>query len=276
MSEQNQQTTFLGKIAVYTEILVKDPSSTIFVSLAETYRKLGMYDDGRQILLRGLERHPDFGPAHIVMARILCQLEDYKGSAESFKKSLDLEPDSLAALVGIARVKILLGEEDEARDYLLRARHLSPADPVINKLLLSLPVPEPGSDEAIAEEEAETKKGPLISTTLADLYLKQGLRADALDMYRKLSAASPDDLVLRRKIKELESDSDVLEPVADEAVEPVIMEEPVAEESAIDSCVTLADSEQDSEGLNRDQEGSDVLSKLNHLLNNIQRRREHV
>ncbi len=274
MSEQNQQTTFLGKIAVYTEILVKDPSSTIFVSLAETYRKLGMYEDGRQILLRGLERHPDFGPAHIVMARIRCQLEDYKGSADSFKKALDLEPDSLAALVGIARVEILLGDEDVAREYLLRARHLSPADPVINKLLLSLPAPEP--EESVAEQEADTKKDPLITSTLADLYLKQGLRSEALEMYRKLSATSPDDLSLRRKIKELESDSAVIEPDAVESVEPVFTEEPVREETLIDTSSTLADSEQGSEVPNCGQEESDVLGKLNHLLNNIQRRRGHV
>ncbi len=34
MTEQNQQSLLLGKIAAYTEILVKDPNSTIFVSLA--------------------------------------------------------------------------------------------------------------------------------------------------------------------------------------------------------------------------------------------------
>lgn len=147
--DDNLQSSLLGKIAAYTEILVKDPRSTIFVSLAETYRKMGMFDDARKIIDKGLQLHPDFSPAHIVLARVLCQQDDYPGSIDAFEKALEIDPESLAALVGYARVRILLGEEDSARDLLLRARQLSPADPVINKLLLSLP--EEVTDEVTAE-----------------------------------------------------------------------------------------------------------------------------
>jgi len=84
MIDQNQQSLLLGKIAAYTEILVKDPSSTIFISLAETYRKMGMFDDARQIITKGLDLHSDVSPAYIVLARILCQLEDFDGSVVAF------------------------------------------------------------------------------------------------------------------------------------------------------------------------------------------------
>jgi len=93
MTDQYQQSLLLGKIAAYTEILVKDYNSTIFVSLAETYRKLGMFDDARQIISKGLTLHPDFSPAYIVLARTLCQLEDYSGSVTAFEQALEFDDE---------------------------------------------------------------------------------------------------------------------------------------------------------------------------------------
>jgi len=210
MIEQNQQSLLLGKIAAYTEILVKDPSSTIFISLAETYRKMGMFDDARQIISKGLDLHPDVSAAYIVLARILCQLEDFDGSVAAFEQALEFDPDNLAALVGFARVQILLGDEETARQLLLSARAISPADPVINKLLLSLPDEKESSDEepiVQVEQPAEAvdKTSPLVSSTLAELYLAQGLTAKALDLFQRLSVQNPDDLSFRRRVKELES-----------------------------------------------------------------------
>lgn len=216
MTEQNQQSSLLGKIAAYTEILAKDPKSTIFVSLGESYRKMGMLDDARQVIEKGLTLFPDFSPAHIVLGRILCQQGEYAESEVAFQKALDFDSESLAALVGFSRLLILLGREEHARELLLKARPLSPADPIINKLLLSLPEESLDSEDqvtAVTEEEVpvaeeiseERSEKPLLaSSTLAELYLKQGLSQQALDIYHQLSAEDPNNLVLRRKIRDLE------------------------------------------------------------------------
>ena len=68
MTEQNQQSSLLGKVAAYTEILAKDPDSTIFVSLSEAYRKMGMLDEAKDVAERGLKKNPQFSPAYIVLA----------------------------------------------------------------------------------------------------------------------------------------------------------------------------------------------------------------
>jgi len=274
MMEQNQQSLLLGKIAAYTEILVKDPNSTIFVSLAETYRKMGMFDDALQIIQRGLERHSDFSPAHIVLARVLCQLEDYDGSVAAFEQALSLDSESLAALVGYARVKILLGDEVEAREILLRARNLSPADPVINKLLLSLPeqfeVEDDTADQsdiATSDEAQDIDSPNLVSQTLAELYLAQGLTEKALELFQKLSQKDPDNLVLRRKVKELENRLDSATPVVtDAAVSDEI--DPLEMDSDVSGDVDMPEEEDFTE--------NDVLGTLNRWLSNIQQRRENV
>ncbi|MDX2494538.1 MAG: tetratricopeptide repeat protein [Desulfuromusa sp.] len=271
MTDKNQQSLLLGKIAAYTEILVKDPSSTIFVSLAETYRKMGMLEDARQIISKGLDLHPEFGPAYIVLARGLCQLGDFDGSCAAFERALDFDAESLAALVGYARVQILLENEDAARELLLRARKLSPADPVINKLILSLPE----KSEAMVEEadeldeqsdELEDVSVSLVSPTLADLYLSQGLPERALEIYQQLSTQNPDDLTLRRRVKELEAQ------LGDE-------EQNVIDESAISS-----NQEDEQSPLSdravvepvHDTNGVSALETLNQWLANIEQRRGNV
>ncbi len=220
MTEHDQQSAFLGKIVAYTELLVNDPRSTIFVSLAETYRKIGLFNDARDIVVKGLEQHPDFGPAYVVLARIECQLENYAASCDGFERALTLDPDSLAALVGYARVKLLLHHDDEAQDLLIHARSLSPADPVINKMLLGL------SSASAAEEEmapviesvrpAPNNLTSLASTTLADLYLAQGMTDKALTLYHQLLSRNPDNLALRRKIREVEGRTD--EPFSEQDI----------------------------------------------------------
>jgi len=270
MTEHDQQSALLGKIAAYTELLVNDPRSTIFVSLAEAYRKMGFFNDAREIIVKGLELHPDFGPAYVVLARIECQLDHVEASCAAFERALALDPDSLAALVGYARVKLLLQRDDEARDLLLHARSLSPADPVINKMLLGL-APQPEAEEEPAAVVAfvpppVNKLTALASTTLADLYLAQGLSAKALTLYRQLLTRNPDNLELRRKIREIEGRVEAPSlPPADKVVtspsltttapmnleeqhlsEPFVDEAPVQENDSV-STPAVSDDEMDLE-----------------------------
>ena len=290
MIEHNQQSLLLGKIAAYTEILVKDPTSTIFISLAETYRKMGMFDDARQIISRGLDLHPDVSPAYIVLARILCQLEDFSGSVVAFEQALELDQENLAALVGYARVQILLGDEEAARKLLLRARALSSADPVINKLLLSLPQinasdEEPSDSQPEQSGEVEESSAPLVSATLAELYLVQGLTAKALDLFKRLSLQNPDDLTLRRRVKELEAQledenqrgtetsneivSDQKETVPD-VVEDT--EYSIQQPAELEQEIVVSAADADSSG----DQTLNTLNTLNRWLSNIQQRRGNV
>ena len=278
MVDNNQQSVMLGKIAAYTEILIKDPGSTIFVSLAETYRKMGLFDDALQILSKGFEKHSDFFPAFIVLGRIYCQQGEFEKSVEAFAKALEFDSDNLSALVGFARVQILRDEPEEARQLLLQARAFSPADPIINKLLLSLP-PVPSklnsaTEQGPAENSTSAGSPPLISATLAELYLKQGLAEEAVRIYRELSALSPEDLSLRRKIKELEAFS--ITPSSEIADLTVAHPGDDAEETGPEA---MSDSEfnqlNDFEPEPTDRD-SFVLETLNRWLDNIGQRRRNV
>jgi tetratricopeptide (TPR) repeat protein len=287
MTEHYQQSALLGKIAAYTELLLNDPRSTVFVSLAETYRKMGLFNDAREIVAKGLELHPDFGPAYVVLARIECQLDNIEASCTAFEQALALDPDSLAALVGYARVKLLLHDDAAARELLLHARSLSPADPVINKMLLGL-TPQPEAEEEVSSVPPVVESEPfkannltaLASTTLADLYLAQGLTEKALGLYRQLLSRNPDNLELRRKIREIEgrnedlsaslSEEDELSPPATSEdkmeVEGESLTEPLADESTPETNAVVTEPESiDEENLEAaDQTMADVEADEEH------------
>jgi tetratricopeptide (TPR) repeat protein len=57
--------------------------------------------------------------------------------------------------------------------------------------------------DSLADEE-DAAPVAFVTETMAELYLQQGFRNEALDVYRRLSAQAPDDSRLREKIAELE------------------------------------------------------------------------
>lgn len=331
----------LAKITAYTELLAADPSSNIFVSLSEAYRKMGLLDDAYQVVTKGLVSQPDSAPGHVVLARILCQRDNLSGSIESFLRALELEPDNLAALVGCSRVYLLRQQFSEARQMLTHARELSPADPVINKLLLGLPEPEiiaesvesstlceepqresqPLIESALVanddlsaassrddEEDApdESTSAPALETvTLAELYVQQGLSAKATQIYRNLLLRDPDNLDLRRRIRELENSAAATEdksppPLQPDSVDIIVPEastsdilqpEPEMEPEPEPETATVSAPEPETEtgvfsaatppvehtdGQNSAVVGTSVLEQLNRLLASIQKRRGDV
>ncbi len=117
------------------------------------------------------------------------------------------------------------------------------------------------------------QSSPLVSSTLADLYLAQGLPEKALDLFQKLSTQNPDDLTLRRRVKELENQ--LQDNKNDVEAEDISLTEQecigiLTENSVVAEASELPESE--SEDIVSDS----VTATLNRWLSNIQRRRENV
>jgi hypothetical protein len=69
-------------------------------------------------------------------------------------------------------------------------------------------VPAPAYDESIdmlfGDSLPAEPAPPFVTETMAELYLQQGFTAEALDVYRQLSAANPDDKGLKERVRKLE------------------------------------------------------------------------
>jgi Flp pilus assembly protein TadD len=141
----------------------ENPQGLTFAPLAEAYRKTGDAERALAILRPGLELHPDYIPASIVLGRCQLDLGDAAGAEAAFGHVLSLDPENVIALKALAdlterdgrfaesaeRLRVLLDVDrsnDEAREQLAR----------VEAAALAAPAPEPAEAlEAVAESEGE-------------------------------------------------------------------------------------------------------------------------
>jgi len=116
-------------VRLWSDELARDPSSLVFLPLAETLRRQGQLDLARKVAVRGLERHPHNPDAHDQLARIQADRGDLQSAFDEWDMVLRLVPGHLGAVKGMAFVRFQQGRLDEAEQLLMQAQgHLDDSD----------------------------------------------------------------------------------------------------------------------------------------------------
>lgn len=218
--------SLLGKIAAYTELLAKDPYSTIFVPLSEAYRQMDMLDEAVAVAQQGIMDNPAFAAGYVALGSAFAAqgLEDQ--AIGEFEKALILDNRHLPALKELAKLKLARQDSAGARELLEQAKAIKGNDPEALKLVAAVapsqpaaaapvaspapesPVPAPAPsfeiDEAQETVSAPSLSGkgvePIATATLAEIYIRQGLPQKALKVYRDLLKLEPHNDQLRQKL----------------------------------------------------------------------------
>lgn len=109
-------------VRVWSDELTRDPSSLVFLPLAETLRRRGQLDLARKVAVRGIDRHPHNPEAHDQLARIHADAGDLEAAFDEWAVVLRLVPGHLGAMKGMAFIRFQQGELVEAERLLLQAR----------------------------------------------------------------------------------------------------------------------------------------------------------
>ncbi len=204
----NSDAALLAKIAGYADILAKDPHSTVFVTLGDAYRQLGRLDEALEIARKGIQGLPWFSPGHVVLGQILMARDETGEALGCFNKALTLDGESIAAFKGLAAIYCQKGQVDTARQVLERAEQIHPGNSSIRHMLNRLSAVAEASVSAAAAapqtDEAQPAEAPIATTTIAELFVKQGLLSQACQVYRDILQADPDNSQVRAKLIELE------------------------------------------------------------------------
>lgn len=94
------------RVSKCNKLLDANPNSQIFAALAEAYRKKGDLDQAFRICQSGLRIHPDYGSAHMVMARINVDKGMFDWAEIEAKKVIDIEGNSHATDLLLAEIYI--------------------------------------------------------------------------------------------------------------------------------------------------------------------------
>ena len=84
-------------IARYIAILEKDPSSTVFAPLAESFRRLGWLDEAIKVSIEGLKIHPGHLSARVALARAYYDKKFFKEAMAEIEDVLRAAPDNILA-----------------------------------------------------------------------------------------------------------------------------------------------------------------------------------
>lgn len=169
----------------------RDPQGRAFAPLADAYRRAGELEQALEVVRDGVDRLPDFGPGHLVAARIHRD-RGREGEAEAaFRRALALDDENVHALHGLGSILRRRGETEEAESLLERAAELGFERPPEDRA----PLPAP-PDPEIADDGPRTR-------TMAELYARQGLTDRAVRIYESLLAEHPGDVELEARLAEL-------------------------------------------------------------------------
>ncbi len=141
------------RISKCQKILDVDPNSQIFAALAEAYRKKGEFDMAFRVCQNGLRIHPNYGSAHVVMAKINLDRGLYDWAEIEANKAADIDGRTRTIELLLAEIYIYKGEFCEAVKLLKKLNEADPNNDQIKKLLdIAQKIPEEQSVPIKAEK----------------------------------------------------------------------------------------------------------------------------
>lgn len=93
------------------------PEGRAFAPLADCHRKLGQFDQALELLREGLQRHPDYNAARVILGKLHQDTEQLEDAKVAYSTALELDPYNLVARRQIAGLCEQLGDPAAAREH---------------------------------------------------------------------------------------------------------------------------------------------------------------
>jgi tetratricopeptide (TPR) repeat protein/predicted regulator of Ras-like GTPase activity (Roadblock/LC7/MglB family) len=191
--------------------LEENSDSLIFAVLADAYRKQGNLTEAFNVCRKGLEKHPSYTSARIVLGRINQAQGKIEDAASNFKKVLEIDPENLMAHALLGSIYMEENDYQTAIEEYQKVLTLNPDDEEAQSSLKRAIEKAAGEQKSIKFPQKETSpeenknnfKETTSTLTIAELYLKQGHYDKAIEVYQELLADDPQNLMLRQKLSEV-------------------------------------------------------------------------
>lgn len=205
----------------YERILSQDPSSVAFIFLAQVLYKQGKVDKAIKVLINGLRYNRNSVTARFLLGKIYYDRWLIEQAKREFKAVVELAPDNLAAckmLVQIHRSEEAYGK---ALDLLRTAVAYHPHDASISCELTEIEALFSSAEkkdrefrsaresirtafETKSEEDLESgvkqQEKELLTETMADIYMAQGLYEKACSVLEKIRENDPGNDAVTKKL----------------------------------------------------------------------------
>lgn len=104
----------------------ENPDGRYFAPLADAYRKSRQVDEALILVRAGIEKHPDYLSAHIVLGRCLLDKKEDEGAGQAFERVLGLDAENIIALKSLSEIAERRGDPLGARQWLQKLLVVDP------------------------------------------------------------------------------------------------------------------------------------------------------
>ena len=119
-------------------ILADNPHSQVFAALAEAYRRRGEFGRAFAVCKSGLKHHPNYAPAHVVMAKLYLHQKMHSDAMASLRKAVENDGATRATDFLEAELYLDMGEFASAEPIIERLRRSERRNPAVVDLVTRL------------------------------------------------------------------------------------------------------------------------------------------
>jgi tetratricopeptide (TPR) repeat protein len=149
----DEQSILDPEIERLSERLQKDPESLVFAPLADAYRRSGLIEEAIDVLRKGMDKHPNYASAYIVLGRCYQDQKMHELARSEYEKALEVDPRNFLASRLYASVLVPLGKKKEAVERYRRLLEIDPDNAEIRSAIEDL------GSEPEAEEPKDLSTG---------------------------------------------------------------------------------------------------------------------
>ena len=120
------------------EILTQNPDSFIFAALSDAYRKKEELAKAFSICNKGLKLHPDYGPGHLVMAKINMERGMYAEAEKELSLAIQADGRTRTTELLLAQIFMKKGQIKDAKMILEKLKAADPENQMVKDLLNKL------------------------------------------------------------------------------------------------------------------------------------------
>lgn len=123
------------RIAKCEKILAENPNSQIFAALADAHRRKGQLDKALEVCRSGLKLHPNYGSAHLVMAKVHMDRQMYELAEKALDEAIRLDGRTRATELLLCEIFIHKKKLAEALSILEKLHITDPENQEVKYLL---------------------------------------------------------------------------------------------------------------------------------------------
>ncbi len=123
------------RISKCEEILSRNPESLVFAALSDAYRKKGDLAKAFHICSRGLKLNSDYGPGHLVMAKINMERGMYSEAEKELSLAVQADGRTTTTELLLAQILIEKSQTKDAKKILEKLKATDPENQLVSELL---------------------------------------------------------------------------------------------------------------------------------------------